>query len=355
MSEDEREPKDTLRALIQLRYEQGGWMTWRERTPELTEALRVLSQEQARQLACELLARPDRDKFNWFLGQLNATVPGTLSDLTDELMDRGMLVPEWLYLGAPANTTRHVLRLLETSDNSSPRNGLLLALASIDDDLAHAQFREWRANPPGWCSQLYIPPEDYATRAGWELTPEGDRRQLYRSTCYELVPVDESECEPGAVAVWTQNDASCGWCGRRLVTLLDIDLCDSRCRKVYFGDTGARASRLRIAHCAWCSCYATLYTEIDLEGGSAWSATNESMPGILERVGTGEDEEVPNIGSLRLVLGEQRRTPFEALGRFMLDETGISQIGGHPEWVQDAEYPVCPSCQRRMECIGQVS
>lgn len=32
-----------------------------------------------------------------------------------------------------------------------------------------------------------------------------------------------------------------------------------------------------------------------------------------------------------------------------------SQLGGVPNWIQDAEYPRCPGCQRRMLCIGQVA
>jgi hypothetical protein len=79
------------------------------------------------------------------------------------------------------------------------------------------------------------------------------------------------------------------------------------------------------------------------------------MPRILEQVGLGSDDDVLPPSARRLALGPQRRTPFEAVGRLMLDETGTSQIGGHPEWVQDAEYPVCPGCQRLMTYIGQVS
>ena len=56
-----------------------------------------------------------------------------------------------------------------------------------------------------------------------------------------------------------------------------------------------------------------------------------------------------------ITLGAQRRTPYEAVGRFMLDEPSISQIGGHPEWIQDAEYPICPTCHRHMICIAQIS
>ena len=114
-------------------------------------------------------------------------------------------------------------------------------------------------------------------------------------------------------------------------------------------------TQLRIAHCLWCSSYATLYTDIDLQGGVRWSNANENLPQILTRVGLGSDVELLPSAAGRLVLGQQRRTPFEAMGRLMLSEGGISQLGGHPEWIDDAEYPVCPGCQRLMTCVGQVA
>lgn len=359
MIEDEQHALSALRELIQVRYDDEDWMTWKEETPRLTQALRALSLEEARQLGEELWARPDREELRWFLGQLNAAVPRSLTGLMSAFLAGDVFVPGWLYLGAPTPTTSEVLRQLDESagaedTNDLRLNGLLTALAWLDDDLVRAHFRHWRANPPGWRSTLYIPPEDYAMCAGWELTPDGERRQLYRSTSYELVPMEAAEYLPGAVEVQTPHEGTCGWCGRTLITLLDIDLRDLRCRFIA-GDGTEEASRLRIAHCWWCSTYTTLYTDIDLTGKSVWSAANEAKPTIFDTLGTGEGEELADLGTRRLILGTQRRTPFEALGRFMLDETGISQLGGHPEWIQNTQYPICPICQREMECIGQVS
>jgi len=35
--------------------------------------------------------------------------------------------------------------------------------------------------------------------------------------------------------------------------------------------------------------------------------------------------------------------------------TQYSQLGGHPAWVQDAEYPTCANCSKTMPFIGQIS
>jgi uncharacterized protein YwqG len=37
----------------------------------------------------------------------------------------------------------------------------------------------------------------------------------------------------------------------------------------------------------------------------------------------------------------------------MLDGGG-SQVGGHPLWLSDAEYPDCPSCSQPMAFVAQV-
>lgn len=367
-------PLVTMRELIQARIavrQNHDVRGWRERSPQLTAALRALTAGQGREIAREMWARADRDEMMWLLGLLGASVPGALADLIPDLVATHHLQPGWLYLNAPSAITDLLLQQLDDSSFQVERNALLLALAWIGDDRVREQFTAWRADVPSWRNDLYLAPYDYAAEAGWELTPDGNRRQLYCTTSYELVPVDEAELTSSshAAAVATPHEDFCAWCGRLLVTLLDIDLRDPRCRFVVGepSETGSDessadltpdATRLRVAHCVWCSGFATLYTDVDLHGGSRWSAANggpNDKPRILEQVGDGAGEDLGDPQPRRLALGVPRRTPFEALGRFMLDVTGISQLGGHPEWIQDADYPLCPDCRRRMVCIGQVS
>lgn len=367
-------PLATLRDLVQVRIaarRNHDVRGWRARSPQLTAALRALTPDQGRELAGEIWAYPERENLMWFLGLLAASVPGALADLAPDLVAAHQVHPGWLFLDATSATAELLLQALDDPMFRKERNLLLLALAWNGGDQAREQFAAWRANAPSWRSDLYLAPHEYASEAGWELTPDGGRRQLYRTTCYELVAVDEAELTPSthAAAVATPHETSCGWCGRPLVTLLDIDLRDPRCRFVREGPPDSTdgasgiaddpgASRLRIAHCVWCSSYATVYTDVDFHGGSKWSAANGGpgdKPRILEQVGDGLGEVLDDPLPRRLALGAPRRTPFEALGRFMLDVNGISQLGGHPEWIQDAAYPLCPDCQRRMVCIGQVA
>lgn len=353
----EHDPITIIRDALQVRYLARDWRRWNRSTFALTQALRLLDFNQACALAREIWGGYPHDNVAYFLAQLNATVPGALVDLYHELLKERMFRPGWLYLGAPAAVTAQLLRLIDGAPSTHDVNNLLLSLAWAGDHQVQDAFHHWRADPPSWQSDLHIPPYDYAVEAGWELTPEGSRRQLYHDDCYELrfeaidrlasLPITSSSARPAP------SNATCAWCGRQLAMLLDIDLRDPRSSfltdALRFSD-----AYLRILHCPWCSAFATIYTDIGLQGDVVWSAENGNKPAILEQVGPGADDmRLSPPGPL--VLGARRRTPFEALGRFMLDETGISQLGGHPEWVNDANYPVCPGCARRMEFIGQVA
>jgi hypothetical protein len=253
MQPTEQMPVDVLRELVKIRYQQEDWRRWRERTPDITAALRAVDKDQVHSLANELWEQYEHEEILPFLGQLTASVLGALAGWSETFIDQGHILPSWLYLDAPPTTTKRLLGLLDHPAFADQRNGLLLALAWIGDDLVRDQFRAWREDPPPWTSQLYIAPHAYAAQAGWELTTEGGRRDLYLPTCYELIVVDEPERTPSrhAVATSTPTETSCGWCGRELVALLDFDLRDPRCAFVSEGlvTTDPAGARLRIAHC----------------------------------------------------------------------------------------------------------
>ena len=82
-----------------------------------------------------------------------------------------------------------------------------------------------------------------------------------------------------------------------------------------------------------------------MHGASHWSEHNgEHDPHQAE-------ENIP-LSPGQLVLGQRRRTPFETGASYW--QRGLSQIGGHPAWVQYPEYPCCPGCQQTMMFVGQL-
>lgn len=319
---------------------------------ELASALRALTTEQAHMLALEAFSqyeeasdRRRRDDIEEFLGCLAVFVLGSLEGLHGELLVRDSLWLHPLYLGADADT-RNAL-LLRANGDERELNGVLCALAWIGDEGVQAAFRAWHENPPEWRRRLYIPPEQYAFQAGWELDAEGSRHNLFYATAYELTPAPQEELgDSSPVTVVEPLDEHCRWCGRSLTSILDLDL-----RELRLAFLGLEGKRLRLAMCEWCSAFTPVYFEFDLEGTTRWSAHNDGMPEILRKIT--DDGGMFFESPRRLVLGPRRRTPYEA------NIQGVplrqSQVGGHPTWIQDAEYPVCPGCRISMLNVGQVA
>jgi len=185
--------------------------------------------------------------------------------------------------------------------------------------------------------------------AGWEFTGIGTRRDLYFPTCFTFVPNENTqEKHTSPVEVLVPKEDRCGSCGRHLYTLFDIDLTDPT-----LAFLAIQGRRLRIALCPTCTPSGThVFTDIDLDGFSQWSLSNGEEPvEPLEDLNDWED--FPELPSQSLVLGPFRRTPYEAYRSY--HQEGLSQFGGFPTWVQQADYPSCPECQQTMLFVGQLS
>lgn len=351
-------------SLEERRAISANWAAYRERFEDeehdriekLNAAYLSLTLGQARELArfgiehYDTLAEGDRLKGAQFLARLANFVSGALANEYPKILARDILWPDSMYRGADA-PTRDKLLMRANADEEPERNGVLCALAWIGDKPVQAQFAAWRAAPPPWRSMLYIGPEEYAPQAGWELAPDGTQRELHFQTCYELLPVarDLAEERASPVRVLTPHEDSCQWCGEHLLTLFDLDLQDPRLAFVSGG-----GERLRIALCPWCSCYATVFTDVDLQGASRWSIRNDLDEFERKRISrTPDPEELFPTPEHGLILGRPRRTAYETQSsEVCLHE---SQIGGYPSWVQDEEYPICPGCKRRMPFIAQLA
>lgn len=342
---------DKLLSLVELRMQTRDVRGWRQQVPLFLQLLGDLHVEEAHLLGQRLLAQyPFQDEedgdVSLLLAQINMFHPGALVPLLPMLVAQGQFYPSHLYLSAGEETCQQVLELLHASSQGR-RGHLLQALAWMGTEEVQAQFSAFRLHPPAWRSELFVPPENYSQEAGWELTENGGRRDLYFSTCFELIPVEQAASFQRIVAEPTTSQECCAWCQRPLRKVLDLDLRDPRCRWVT-----TEGERLCLVVCTRCSFYATTYMDITLAGKARWSPLNGEMPALLHRIpDDGEMVELPEPFGLGLA----RRTPFEAVGRFLLDEKGTSQLGGHPEWIQDAVYPQCPTCQQTMPFLGQVA
>lgn len=322
----------------------------------LNNAYRELTLEQARKLADVGIKRydvaPEKDRADRkrYLARLANFVSGALANEYAAILQRDLFGPDSMYRDADP-TSRDALMKRATATVEPARNGVLCALAWIGDTAVQAKFAAWRAEPPPWRSSLYIPPEEYARQAGWELDASGHRRELHYQRCFELERVtrgsDEAFASP--VRVLTPHEGTCAWCSERLVTLFDLDLRDARLAFI-----ASDGERLRIALCPWCSYLTQVFTDIDLAGTSVWSDDNDLDAFDRARIPrTAISEELFPSPEYALGLGSKRRTPYETQSSEVCLHD--SQIGGYPSWVQDAEYPMCPRCGTRMPFVGQLA
>ena len=324
----------------------------RGRTERVRSALRAayrdLSLPQARELAHRAIGLEGREQAEEILLCLACMVPGSLDGIHGELLHREWFYPPVLFRGADPDTRDRLFELLDShgEPDSVPRNHWLLDLAWIGDEGVQGHFHAWRSNPPCWRPYLHIPPENYAHEAGWELAGDGRRRDLFHRECYVL--------EAGDVPATGADADSCLWCRLPMVTLFDLDLRDPRLEFL-----GIPGEKLRLGTCNHCVIFTTLFLEIDTRGRYQWSNYNLRPTGKpFYDLPAVKDQEpwLPRGAELtRLsVVGEPRRSPFET-EQFVASwlELSVSQVGGHPMWIQDAEYPRCPGCQETMKFVGQ--
>lgn len=280
------------------------------------------------------------------LTNLANVVPGSLVGLYAELLARDLYWPEGaMFREADPATRNHLIALIDSGERNSTVGSsytpdrLLCMLAWIGDEVVQEAFARWRQTPPAGL----VKPEDSLYEAGWELTAEGKRRDLYfrQNTDLLLSEQELATKAPRPVHVLLPHEGRCGWCGNQLLTLFTLDL-----RDPHLAFLGMRGEQLRIAMCSNCTPQEQqITTNIDAFGGSRWSASNgDPRAEVNLNLWHGKNI-VAQFLRQRFVLGLSRRTPFESLG---------SHLGGCPGWVQYAEYPRCPECQQTMIFVGQL-
>lgn len=276
---------------------------------------------------------------------LACLTPGALHNCSHQFIQRDILYPGMLFRIADQKTTQELLALLSKVDVSGDTlrlNRLLIALAWIGDDDVQHVFGTWRDRAPAWASTLYVPPERYAHVAGWMLTPSGHRQDLFYQECYPFLPFrDKRETANDAVRVVLPTDDHCPWCHLPVTTLFDCDLTNAHLDFLQIVGTG-----LRIITCEHCTCYGPIYSDIDWNGTATWSPHNQK-PSYLPD----DASEWIALPSQPLVMSDMKRHPFTVASEFISVST--TQFGGHPTWIQDADYPLCPRCTAPMHFIAQ--
>src|SRR5215475_13195171 len=162
-----------------------------EHEGKLLGMYRALAATQGQELArraIQMIDRDDLDKAETILRNLSHLVPNSLNGLHHELMNRNFFYPHVVYLEADEVTTRRLLDRAEKDARN--RNHLLCAAAWAGNEVVQKQFATWRVKPPVWRSSLHVSPEKYAQQAGWALTADGARKNLFFEACYTLARAD---------------------------------------------------------------------------------------------------------------------------------------------------------------------
>lgn len=349
--------------------ERTDWQRWQralaKQARKRMHFYRSLSPVQGKELALAMRSLIERGENTDYLAEVIFTnlvnvVPGSLDGLHHMFLEWDIFWGcQGIYREADAAIRDHLITLLEADDiaehhpsRCSPievRKNLLAALAWIGDERVQEHFLKWKKTPPSWNTSRKVsrffrqPLDSYTHYAGWELADGGQKRMLYFPQCYELLPLEEVSGEdvPGPISVIGLHSEQCMWCGRQLLTLFDFNLRDS-----HFAFLHLKGDRLRIPLCASCSIFEAEppFFDVDIYGASHWSPLNEIHDAF-------EAHESLSFVPGQLVLGARRYTPFETNDLYF--EPGLSQIGGHPGWIYEPDYPLCPGCQQTMMFVGQ--
>ena len=238
---------------------------------------------------------------------------------------------------APPDVRDALLQEVETDDEN--RDRILCALAWIGDEVVVERFNRWRQEPPSWSASLYVLPHHYAHQAGWELAENGSRRDLYFSQCTHLVK--QAPKQPAVFRAVTEYGENCPHCSLPLINLFEVAP----------GAVGLSADcwpdQIRILICQCCTVYDTVFATLDPQGQPRWFEKNAIS--ALAVKNSADWITLP----LDILHPAETRLPLFAADPNL--PTTFSQLGGHPAWVQDAEYPKCPTCAQTMMFLAQIS
>lgn len=288
---------------------------------------------------CDLMNQNDMETAKEILLSIVCFTNASIEECLLVLMGKENYYPDLLFKNASVEIRDRLIQQVDVdSDN---RNHILLALAWIGDHKVVNLFNEWRSHPPEWAGELNVAPEHYASEAGWELTVQGTRRDLFYKSCFPFIQDKSSEHE--AVSILQDSEQVCEWCNSNLSILFDLDLTHPTLEFLKI-----EGHRLRIATCYGCTCYGYIYTDIDRQGNFKWSKWNKTPDYLPDTHSGGASIEILH----KLRMSELTRDCYSAAS-WML-EAKSSQVGGHPTWIQDAEYPSCPSCTTTMKFVGQL-
>ena len=245
--------------------------------------------------------------------------------------------PAHAFRGGGEDVAEALFEILKRSIRDEDRlllDHTLCALAWARSPRAIEAMMGWARERPSWSKALHIPPDAYARVAGFEIKA-GTVRELTLPGAFKLVPTDEmGAAERVELFARESSGLQCGRCLRPATVLTQFDSTSLPELQGIVPST--------VVTCLECAPYGTVFVRRNPAAGWEWFASDVHAAEPGEGWGL-----APRAA--RLV----PRTPWESVDWCQAD--GVSQIGGHPAWINDPEYPPCPSCARSMSTVMQIA
>ena len=258
--------------------------------------------------------------------------PGCLNHFHNILLENRILWPGEIFFGAGSDVAKEMIALCDKY--------CLTALAWIGGDTVQKFFSNCRTQLPSWCGELR--PHQFAEHAGWELTDQGGRRNLFTETAHPLLSPNIASNVDQTVKIGLTAKENCGWCNRTMVNLIEFAHIESMIPDQGIGP-------VRVVTCQICTCYGgPLFIKNGQNDEAIWHECNR-MPSYLPPA----SEEWGAFPTA--VMSTDTRHFLQAANWSMVPGVSFSQVGGLPTWIQGPEFPSCPDCSQKMPFIGQIS
>lgn len=258
-------------------------------------------------------------------------------ELARAALTKKIYYPEEIYYRAPADVRDGLIQALLETEIPDEAGHLMCCLAMQGDDRSLEVLRELEEHPRPWRKKLYVDPSVYAQIGGWTFDKAGLRRQLSFDTCYPLIKGERKK--DSAAQVFRLREERCPSCGGRLVDILTLDGRDSRLK--FLGLDGVITATCCPACVPW---EEPAYSRFTLDGGS-----EAVLPYQYGSEYDSDDEGYEKYADNCFVLGDKNVPLF-----YGAHYDDVNTVGGFANWIQDAQFYLCPGCGKPMKYLAQI-
>ncbi len=256
--------------------------------------------------------------------------------IADAAFQNSIFYPSTLYRNASEEVQDGLIARLLKPD-CKEANHLLSCLAIVGSKKVEAAFYHLEHNPLPWRKKLYVNPSVYAEVGGWTFDERGNRMELDYPRCFALTA---EEGESDAVKVAEPTGENCPVCNCQTVNMLTLNGNDPRLAFLQIPGT------VKLPLCPNCAsmCEKTII-RYGINGESTFEITDP-----FETENYISEADFEKMTANKLALSQVPKPLYFAGGN-----DDVSTIGGHPDWVQDAQYENCPDCQKKMKLLAAIT